>query len=58
MTGGNCDRCPHAPHTGRMCGAYNTVDIRDDVSFGGFPPSGWSMTLIESVCHCITVGVL
>ena len=51
-----CERCPHDAHVGKMCGGYNLVDIRDDVGIFA-PPSGRTVTLIDSICRCIVIGL-
>lgn len=48
-----CEHCSHPDHPeGLPCGFYQTETVRDDVSFGAFPPSGEERVLLTGVCRC------
>lgn len=52
-----CSRCEHSSHVGGVCGFIITETINDDVGFF-HTPSYEEITLIKSLCRCVTVGLV
>jgi hypothetical protein len=47
-----CRKCGHEEHIG-LCGWRKTETIRDDVGYGGIPPSGITRTILVDSCNCL-----
>jgi hypothetical protein len=49
---GTCGKCGHDEHIG-LCGWQKTETIRDDVGYGGIPPTGITRTMLVDSCSCL-----
>lgn len=45
------ERCSHGHHDG-MCGYQTIRTFRDDVGYGGVPPTGLERDVLEDTCRC------